>query len=56
MTEVPGTDRDQARENVLHETPFRPEGIHEDTSTEGDDGETGEEVKPHSHSTHLDTE
>ena len=56
MTEVPGTDRDQARENVLHETPFRPEGIHEDTSTAGDDGETGEEAKPHSHSTHLDTE
>ena len=56
MTEVPGTDRDQARENVLHETPIRPEGIHEDTSTEGDEGETGEEAKPHSHSTHLDTE
>ncbi len=56
MTEVPGTDRDQARENVLHETPFRPEGIHEDTSTQGDEGETGEEAKPTPHSTDLGTD
>ena len=27
MTEVPGTDRDQARENVLHETPLVPESV-----------------------------
>jgi hypothetical protein len=30
MTEVPGTDRDEARENVLHETPLVPESV-EDT-------------------------
>jgi hypothetical protein len=27
MTEVPGTDRDQARDNVLHETPLVPESV-----------------------------
>ena len=51
MTEVPGTDRDQARENVLEETPLRPEGIEEDTSTEGDEGQTGDGVKPDAGST-----
>ena len=55
MTEVPGTDRDQARENVLRETPFLPEGVEEDDSTEGDEGETGEEAKPRPHSTDLGT-
>ncbi|MGY2004806.1 hypothetical protein [Blastococcus sp. SYSU DS1024] len=46
MTEVPGTDRDQARENVLEETPFTPEGVERDASTEGDEGQTGDQAKP----------
>lgn len=46
MTEVPGTDRDQARENVLEETPYTPEGVDQDTSTEGDDGQAGDQAKP----------
>jgi hypothetical protein len=55
MTEMPGTDRDQARENVLHETPLVPEPVEaaddDPRSTDqptnlGDDGETGESVKP----------
>jgi len=55
MTEVPGTDRDQARDDVLHETPLVPESV-EDTdddprstdhpSNTGDDGVTGDSVKP----------
>lgn len=27
MSEVPGTDRDEARESVLHETPLAPESV-----------------------------
>ncbi|MGY1683797.1 hypothetical protein [Geodermatophilus sp. SYSU D01176] len=64
MTEVPGTDRDQARENVLHETPLVPEDVedagdddprHTDHPTyRGDEGETGDEVKPPAGSTGLD--
>ena len=64
MTEVPGTDRDQARENVLEETPLVPEDV-DDTdddprSTEhptyhGDEGETGEEAKPPAGSTDFGT-
>ncbi len=27
MSEVPGTDRDEAREHVLHETPLVPESV-----------------------------
>ncbi len=49
MTEVPGTDRDQARENVLEETPLVPESVEDaddDTSGAGDDGPTGDEAKP----------
>jgi hypothetical protein len=46
MTEVPGTDRDEARENVLEETPISPEGVEQDTSTEGDAGQDGEQAKP----------
>ena len=55
MTEVPGTDRDQAREDVLHETPLVPESV-QDTDDDpratdspdntGDDGVTGDSVKP----------
>jgi len=37
MTEVPGTDRDQARENVLEETPLAPESV-EDAENDGDGG------------------
>jgi hypothetical protein len=44
MTEVPGTDRDQARENVLEETPLVPEEV-EGAQDDGD-GTTGDEVKP----------
>ena len=44
MTEVPGTDRDQARENVLEETPTAPESV---AGAEDDgDGGTGDEAKP----------
>ena len=64
MTEVPGTDRDQARENVLHETPLVPESVEDaeddPRSTDepiyrGDDGQTGEGVKPPARSTELNT-
>ena len=44
MTEVPGTDRDQARENVLEETPTAPESV-EGAENDGD-GSTGDEAKP----------
>ena len=58
MTEVPGTDRDQARKNVEEETPLVPEdvgGADEDTARpQGDDGVTGDEVKPTPGSTDLD--
>ena len=30
MTEVPGTDRDAAREHVLHETPLVPEDVEDE--------------------------
>jgi hypothetical protein len=55
MTEVPGTDRDQARENVLSETPIVPEGVEEDASAEGDEGRTGDDAKPEPGSTDLGT-
>ena len=55
MTEVPGTDRDEARENVLEETPLVPESV-DDTDDDprttdspdntGDDGVTGDSAKP----------
>ena len=48
MTEVPGTDRDQARENV-RETPLAPddvEGDENDARPSGDEGVTGDQVKP----------
>ncbi len=62
MTEVPGTDRDQARENVLHETPLVPESVEgadddprstDEPSYGGDDGQTGDGVKPQPGSTEL---
>ena len=65
MTEVPGTDRDQARENVLHETPLVPESVddadddprHTDTPVNrGDEGVTGETAKPPAGSTDLGTD
>jgi hypothetical protein len=62
MTETPGTDRDQAREDVLHETPLVPESVEDSdddpratdhpTNT-GDDGVTGDDVKPPAGSTDL---
>ncbi|MDP9427611.1 MAG: hypothetical protein M3Q47_01445 [Actinomycetota bacterium] len=65
MTEVPGTDRDEARDNVLHETPLVPEDVEDagdddprstDQASYGsDDGPTGEDVKPPAGSTGLDT-
>ena len=65
MTEVPGTDRDQARENALHETPLVPDSV-DDTDDDprtsdhpvnrGDDGVTGDSAKPAAGSTDLGTE
>lgn len=65
MTEVPGTDRDEARENVLHETPLVPEDVEDagdddprttdQPSYGGDEGQTGEDVKPEPGSTELGT-
>jgi hypothetical protein len=47
MTEVPGTDRDQARENVLRETPTAPEDVEgADDAPTGDEGQTGDDAKP----------
>jgi hypothetical protein len=55
MTEVPGTGRDQARENVLEETPTAPdsvEGADENPARpQGDEGVTGDDAKPASGST-----
>ncbi|WP_222268133.1 hypothetical protein [Modestobacter marinus] len=64
MTETPGTDRDEARENVLHETPLVPESVEDtdddprstdDPANRGDDGATGDSVKPQTGSTDLGT-
>jgi hypothetical protein len=64
VTEVPGTDRDQAREDVLHETPLVPEAVEDaeddprntaDPVNRGDEGQTGESVKPPPRSTDLGT-
>jgi hypothetical protein len=50
MTEVPGTDRDDARENVLEETPLAPESVEgaddDQARPQGDDGVTGDDAKP----------
>ena len=53
MTEVPGTDRDEARENVLEETPLAPEDV-EGADDDGD-GTTGDEAKPASGGTEFVT-
>lgn len=58
MTEVPGTDRDQARRNVEEETPLVPDDV-EDADEDaarphGDHGVTGDEAKPASGSSDLD--
>ena len=57
MTEVPGTDRDQARENVLEETPLAPEDVEgaddDDARPRGDEGQTGDEAKPAPGSTEM---
>ena len=58
MTEVPGTDRDQARKNVEDETPLVPEDVEEagdDARPEGDEGVTGDEAKPAPGATELGT-
>ncbi len=55
MTEVPGTDRDQARENVLSETPIVPEDVEGAGDTAGDEGPTGDDAKPTPGSTDLGT-
>ncbi len=49
MTEVPGTDRDLARENVREETPTAPDdvaGAGDETRPTGDEGVTGDDAKP----------
>ncbi|MGY1709012.1 hypothetical protein ACI8AC_05825 [Geodermatophilus sp. SYSU D00758] len=57
MSEVPGTDRDKAREDVLAETPYRPEGVEGvEDDHRGDEGRTGDEVKPEPGSTDLGTD
>ena len=55
MTEVPGTDRDEARKNVLEETPLAPEDVAgaEDDARTDDEGATGDEAKPASGSTEF---
>jgi hypothetical protein len=64
MTEVPGTDRDQARENTLKETPLVPESVEDaeddprstdQPTNRGDDGVTGDSAKPAAGSTDLGT-
>ncbi len=58
MTEVPGTDRDQARQNVSEETPLVPadvEGADDDPRSAGDEGQTGDSVKPEPGSTDFTT-
>jgi hypothetical protein len=44
MSEVPGTDRDQARKNVREQTPTAPEDV--EGATDAGDGTTGDEAKP----------
>ncbi|MGY1855773.1 hypothetical protein [Modestobacter sp. SYSU DS0290] len=62
--DVPGTDRDQARENVLRETPLVPESVADsgddprstpEPANRGDQEQDGESVKPPSGSTDLGT-
>jgi hypothetical protein len=55
MTEVPGTDRDQARENVAAETPLVPETVEGAQDTDVDEEQTGDDVKPRPGTTDLGT-
>jgi hypothetical protein len=64
MTEVPGTDRDQARENTLHETPLVPESVEDavddprstdEPTNRGDEDATGDSAKPRPGSTEFAT-
>ena len=55
MTEVPGTDRDQARENVAAETPLVPEDVEGAQDTDVDGDQTGDDVKPRPGATDLGT-
>jgi hypothetical protein len=55
MTEVPGTDRDQARENVAAETPLVPEDVEGAQDTDVDEDQTGDDVKPRPGTTDLGT-
>jgi hypothetical protein len=58
MTETPGTDRDQARQNVEEQTPLVPDDVEdadEDPARpQGDEGVTGDEAKPPPGGTDLD--
>ncbi len=45
MTEVPGTDRDEARKHLLEETPLAPEDV-EGAEGDGGEGTTGDDAKP----------
>ena len=55
MTEVPGTDRDQARENVLEETPTAPDDVAGAEADADDSGRAEEQAKPAPGSTELGT-
>jgi hypothetical protein len=63
MTEVPGTDRDEAGENVQRETPLVPDDVEDADGAggtsgpddRGDEGQTGNGVKPAPGSTELGT-
>ena len=57
MTEVPGTDRDEARKHLLEEVPLAPEDVEgaDDDPTTDDEGGTGDEAKPAAGSTEFVT-
>ena len=64
MSEVPGADRDQERDNVVDVTPVVPESVEDaeddprstdEPTYRGDDGGTGEGAKPPAGSTELNT-
>jgi hypothetical protein len=56
MTEVPGTDRDEARKNVADETRLAPDDVEDAGDHEGppgDEGVTGDDAKPAPGSTEM---
>ncbi len=55
MTEVPGTDRDQARENVREETPTAPDDVAGAEADPDDSGQAEDQAKPTPGSTELGT-